>query len=453
MGRGRPIWDVEAVVSSTYGARPDLVSKLVAPFYISHRGGLLRFPEHSIEGYRASAAARFVPEQDVQLLADGTPVCLHDGTVDRTTNGTGNVSSLTRAQWLALRTDPAILGGKQAIPLLWEDVIQEFGGKQLLMPEIKVSSARDAVLNSITSRSLQRAVIVQGFNYADVQAAATLGISALYLSDTATPATLVADHVEFIGCSTAVSSGYVSAAQAVGLKVIIYTPDTVADIAAQFAKGCDGVFTDDAWFFSGNFVGADSDPFRELVRWPGYQSVDGVNAIHLQPPNELALNNGAANDTNALQSWTGPRSTATGTLKVRAKVRFGVYASDSARWSSIWIGALPAGLTYSDGVAVVGQHGYHCLFRRDGQTQIYSVPDNAGATQIATVTGPVVAAVGVEGTQVVEVEINPTSVILRNLTTAATVTVANTAFRGPVSIVFGSNKTDTYFSDASVINS
>lgn len=52
-------------------------------------------------------------EIDVQLTSDGVPVLMHDTTVDRTTNGTGSVSSYTLAKLKELRLKQG-LGGAQA---------------------------------------------------------------------------------------------------------------------------------------------------------------------------------------------------------------------------------------------------------------------------------------------------------------------------------------------------
>jgi glycerophosphoryl diester phosphodiesterase len=54
---------------------------------IAHRGASAYAPEHSIEAYRLAIeqGADFV-EQDLQLTKDGVLVCLHDTTLERTTN-------------------------------------------------------------------------------------------------------------------------------------------------------------------------------------------------------------------------------------------------------------------------------------------------------------------------------------------------------------------------------
>lgn len=65
---------------------------------ISHRGEHLKHPENTMAAYRAAfeAGADFI-EIDVRTTADGKLVIMHDGTVDRCTNGRGEVASMTFA--------------------------------------------------------------------------------------------------------------------------------------------------------------------------------------------------------------------------------------------------------------------------------------------------------------------------------------------------------------------
>lgn len=68
------------------------------PLIVAHRGLLKVAPENTLANFRACLELRLGFEFDVQRTKDRQLVCIHDNTVDRTTNGTGNVSSLTLAQ-------------------------------------------------------------------------------------------------------------------------------------------------------------------------------------------------------------------------------------------------------------------------------------------------------------------------------------------------------------------
>ena len=63
---------------------------------LAHRGGL---PENTLAAFRkAKSEGASGIEVDLTFSKDGQPVLLHDGTVDRTSNGTGRVKDLTLEQ-------------------------------------------------------------------------------------------------------------------------------------------------------------------------------------------------------------------------------------------------------------------------------------------------------------------------------------------------------------------
>ena len=73
------------------------------PLNISHRGGADEFPENTLYAYAESLkAGSNMLEADVYQTADGEIVVIHDASVDRTTDGTGSVSSKTLAELKAL---------------------------------------------------------------------------------------------------------------------------------------------------------------------------------------------------------------------------------------------------------------------------------------------------------------------------------------------------------------
>jgi glycerophosphoryl diester phosphodiesterase len=87
------------------GARPPLLS--------AHRGGVTLAPENTLAAYRhAFAYGMDFVEVDVRETADGVFVVMHDDTVDRTTDGSGPVSSLT---WEQIRS----LNAADFVP--WKD--------------------------------------------------------------------------------------------------------------------------------------------------------------------------------------------------------------------------------------------------------------------------------------------------------------------------------------------
>ena len=65
------------------------------PLIVAHRGLLFHAPENTLANFRACLELRLGFEFDVEKTKDGQLVCIHDDTVERTTNGTGKVSQLT----------------------------------------------------------------------------------------------------------------------------------------------------------------------------------------------------------------------------------------------------------------------------------------------------------------------------------------------------------------------
>ena len=76
--------------------------------FIGHRGLSDNAPENTIESFTQGATRRgafWGIETDVHRTKDGYWVCMHDPTVDRTTDGTGAIKDLTLAQIKALTID------------------------------------------------------------------------------------------------------------------------------------------------------------------------------------------------------------------------------------------------------------------------------------------------------------------------------------------------------------
>lgn len=73
----------------------------------AHRGISARFPENTELAFSQAAEIPVYKgiETDVQMTSDGVLVCMHDKTVDRTTDGVGPVSDYTYEQLKTLRID------------------------------------------------------------------------------------------------------------------------------------------------------------------------------------------------------------------------------------------------------------------------------------------------------------------------------------------------------------
>ena len=69
---------------------------LPLPIVIAHRGDKVNAPENTLSAFKLAAEiGADAVEFDVKLTLDGEVVILHDQTVDRTTNGIGNIANLS----------------------------------------------------------------------------------------------------------------------------------------------------------------------------------------------------------------------------------------------------------------------------------------------------------------------------------------------------------------------
>lgn len=66
-----------------------------SPVVVAHRGSRYLWPENTMTAFSgAVATGASQVETDLRVTADGIVVCIHDATVDRTTDGSGRVAQL-----------------------------------------------------------------------------------------------------------------------------------------------------------------------------------------------------------------------------------------------------------------------------------------------------------------------------------------------------------------------
>jgi len=88
------------------------------PRIVAHRGGGALAPENTLGAIRLGASMGFKGvEFDVMLAGDGTPVVIHDETVDRTTDGRGAVPAMSYEELSRLK-----IGKGERIPKYEEAV-------------------------------------------------------------------------------------------------------------------------------------------------------------------------------------------------------------------------------------------------------------------------------------------------------------------------------------------
>jgi glycerophosphoryl diester phosphodiesterase len=86
------------------GPAAPVLADLPRPLIFAHRGGAAEGPESTVPTMLAAVAhnPQVVIELDVRASRDGEIVVIHDGSVDRTTNGKGRISDFTLAELQAL---------------------------------------------------------------------------------------------------------------------------------------------------------------------------------------------------------------------------------------------------------------------------------------------------------------------------------------------------------------
>src|SRR5579872_112936 len=108
------------------------------PRIVAHRGLHDKLPENSLAAMCAAWDAHIDwCECDVHLSSDGVPVVIHDDTLDRTTNGIGNVADYlaTELQQLRLK-DAAGNVTDHRLPLL-DELLEKCGPARYLLVETK----------------------------------------------------------------------------------------------------------------------------------------------------------------------------------------------------------------------------------------------------------------------------------------------------------------------------
>ena len=149
---------------------PDSFTRPV--WIIGHRGVPSLAPENTVEGsVLAAENGADIVENDIYYTTDGEIVVLHDGTLDRTTNGSGNVESMTLEQvrQYVIDTHPSYKDVR--IPTL-DEYFEEFKGKEThIFIEVKSGNVRmvDKMIDLIEEYEIADQVSVISFNASQLQ--------------------------------------------------------------------------------------------------------------------------------------------------------------------------------------------------------------------------------------------------------------------------------------------
>ena len=156
-------------VNTATGQQTDIISVFSgndSVRFVAHRGYSDYAPENSIPAFEFAGRMGFWGiETDIQETSDGAFVCIHDETLDRTTDGEGNVTGFTLEELNEYSIDSGNYVRRtenRKIPTFEEylDICAEYGCAAVI--EIKAVKNYDAVLSIIYEHGMDDKCVITG---------------------------------------------------------------------------------------------------------------------------------------------------------------------------------------------------------------------------------------------------------------------------------------------------
>jgi glycerophosphoryl diester phosphodiesterase len=213
---------------------------------IAHRGASGFEPENTIAAFqKAIDMGAHGIELDVHLSADGAVIVMHDETVDRTTNGTGEVNQLTLDELKNLTI------GVHSIPTL-EEVLLLINKKCMVNIELKGVGTAEPVLKLLQKYSdwNPKLFLVSSFDWNALQLIRRLNPAIPIGVLTATDLELAIGFAEFIKAETIhpyyhlLTTESTSQMQEKGFEILAWTVNDVTDIELIKSYNVNGIITD-----------------------------------------------------------------------------------------------------------------------------------------------------------------------------------------------------------------
>lgn len=369
---------------------------------MAHRAAANLFPENTIRSIREAAAlgCRFVDGGDWWTGADGSLIGVHDSTLDRTINATGNTTDLTALSRAALKVDASawFTPGQPTWPdepiPTWTDVL--VAARQLglvVSPEAKDATAMTKLIAETQRQKMEKAVIIaSAVSIAALAPAHAAGIKTMYIAGGPTPtaATLTAGGIDFVAydaSNAAYNAAYLGPLQAAGIKLHAWTIDRRKDWATEIAKGVPlaGVHSNDPLYVLGQNTVLTKDLFAAQT-WMNGMIPSAAIRGQWRGAGKFGING----QMGVLQGWgskDAPWSSIQATFTYET-------TPDTNRFA--YIGVADSDAAFSDGGGY--GRGYVFTVRPNGNLQIYKrIPasDGGGGSQLgSTVTTPAIAAGG-----------------------------------------------------------
>ena len=261
-----------AVFSRRAPEHPYYSSELPYPLVIAHQGGDGLWPGDTLYAFEQAAELGVdVLEMDLHITADGVLVINHDETVDRTTDGTGEIEAMTLAEIKTLDAGydwSSDAGGTfpyrgmgLSIPTL-EEIFQAFPEYRMTI-EIKKTEASMSTpfCEIIRAYNMQDKVLVASFHNermeefrqacpevatssARQETTVFVLMSKAYLGRLYSPAFYSLQVPEESGSITVMTAQFVRAAHERNLHVEPWTIDDPEQIKLYLDWGVDGIITD-----------------------------------------------------------------------------------------------------------------------------------------------------------------------------------------------------------------
>jgi glycerophosphoryl diester phosphodiesterase len=413
---------------------------LPAVIYSAHRGGAGEAPENTLEALRAGSRWAEVLDLDTQVLGDGTPVLMHDTTVDRTTVGVGPVSGYNIAQWQQLRSDPAAWGFGPSCPMLpvptVDQALDAFGGRRILTAEAKSSAGVPELAAAICDRGLQGSVLINTNDPATVSAICAAGCRAHLWRSAAQMAGddfagLVAAGADVLDLDIAAADELLEAAVAAAPRLGVWAHTITRRVQRDraLALGCRGIVTDYPGYVTGRAPVRSSD---SLSAGLGYGYVPSSGA-----PRPLLLAGGVLHFASTgdnqvvLIGELSPVQQPTFTVEAR----FSLSSADSRPWFGVHLGLDDAGAVLKSSAIV--HDGYTVQYTGGGNLAIYRDDAAAGtSTKVASVAAG--GTFRADSAYTLRLTVSPSQLRLSvpELSTAVAV-ASDTSHRGPMSLFLG----------------
>lgn len=233
------------------------MSTTTKPVIFAHRGASGEAPENTLAAFKLGLAQGCDAfELDVHLSKDGQIVVIHDGTIDRTTDGSGAVNEMTVEELKAFDAGSWFdkkYGGER-IPLL-EEVFDITPGHIVINIEIKGSyngQLEPALLDLLKKRDRLDTVVISSFDWKSLRYIKELEpgikIGLLYHlrmdHHEKLPEAVGKDVYSLHPNYTTLEQEDIRRAQAAGLLVYAWTVNTDELMKQALEDGVDGIITD-----------------------------------------------------------------------------------------------------------------------------------------------------------------------------------------------------------------